>query len=111
MFTSTATRSGDDICLTLAGELDLADQSFLHQSITRARTGSAATLRIDMRDVSFIDCAIISALIEEHLDAAAAGTRLILINPQGLVLRVLRVLDLLTHLTEPIDPIGLPARP
>lgn len=88
------------ICLAVTGELDMATTGALHEAITSALAdGGVAELLVELSALSFCDACGINALLTGRASATAAGSTYRVINPQGLVRRILSytgTLDLLT---------------
>lgn len=96
--------------ITLAGELDLADGPALHQCFAVALSGTAPTLIVDLRRVTFLDCSILGVLVAAHHRAVQLGGRLRLVAPQALPLMLLELthLDRILMLQDTIGPAGDP---
>lgn len=79
------TRAGD-LCLLLAGEVDMAT-AYLLGKVTNAvlRTRDAASLSMDMSAVTFIDAAGIAAVIGCRREAAEHRLPFAIVNPSRAV--------------------------
>ena len=82
--------------IEMSGELDLSSAPMLDEAIERLRQdGYGATVILDMRQLTFVDCAGLGVLIRHHGEMRDEGGRLVLMHPP----RVLRRLLALTGLT------------
>jgi anti-anti-sigma factor len=94
-FTATATVTGDEVVVTVAGEVDMSTADGMFRAATKDASVSAT---LDLRGVTFFDSAAIHALLQlaEHY-----GNRLRVL-PSGQVRRVLEIAGLSTQpwLTE-----------
>jgi anti-anti-sigma factor len=77
--------------LRAGGEFDRDNRHLLAAAVQRALDGGQTTVILDFRRVTFIDAAVVSALLHEMQRAAEQGRRLCLINVRGEVDRVLRI--------------------
>jgi anti-anti-sigma factor len=77
--------------LTAAGDIDLATASRLRRAGEHALSPFTSTLRIDLRDVAFIDSTGIGALVAIYNKADADRQTVILHNLQPQVRRVLQL--------------------
>lgn len=87
---------GDDIRLTVSGELDLSSASDLTNAIVGAG-GDAATVTLDLSQVGFLDSSAIGALIAAGQELADAGRRLRIGRRSAIVSRVLEITGLSEH--------------
>lgn len=76
------------VCLHLVGELDFATYPLFEQPLKEAQD-DANIVSIDLQDLSFIDCAGLTAIVHAATRAAAIETRLILVGATGQVERLL----------------------
>lgn len=81
--------------VSVAGEIDVARECELRERLSRAaeRAGTAG-LVVDVRGVSFIDCAGLQVLLTARQQVEAAGGRLVLAGPSPAVSRLLGLTDL-----------------
>ncbi|MEV6481837.1 STAS domain-containing protein [Streptomyces sp. NPDC051576] len=104
---------GDATVVTLRGEIDVLAAPPLSTRLDRLTAGPRPDLVLDLRPVSFIDCAGLSVLCRAHNRARARQGRVRLVTDSALFVRVLRctgltgVLDI--HARWPDDLPGLPA--
>lgn len=73
------------------GEVDLATTEALTTVVRHCLVDGYATIGFDMRAVTFMDCSGVSAMIDCHVDAAAAGAGLAVTHPSVAVSRILRL--------------------
>jgi len=88
----------------LAGEIDLSAKLPLAAALVAAvRALGVACVEVDLRDVQFIDCGALSAIIHARQTATEHGVDLYLTHVHGGAARVLKVLDLweLTTASQP----------
>jgi anti-anti-sigma factor len=98
---SISTHSGDDgQRIALAGEVDLGSVDSLRDAIARlVKSGTADTVLVDLDRVSFLDSTGIAALVEGHRLADENDVTFRVVNPQGMVRRVLEMTDVLEYLS------------
>ena len=98
---------GDRAVITLEGELDLATVSELEAEIARvAEAERAATLVIDLRELSFMDSSGLRAVLAAEARIRDAGGRCVLVRgPEGVqrVFEITRLEDRLTFVSDPAD--------
>ena len=82
---------GDRTYVVPAGELDLSTVGELSAAVAAARTGSAARIVVDLRELSFIDSSGIGLLLELARAEAAAGARLEMLDGAAPVARVIDI--------------------
>jgi anti-anti-sigma factor len=81
--------------IVLAGELDFATaDKFRRAGLAALATDGCSRVLVDMMDVSFIDCAGISALVAIRTAAVEAATPLVILDPSDRVARLLQLTDL-----------------
>ena len=61
-----------------AGALDLAARDSIVEVLGRQRDSGRAIVRLDLTDVTFMDCSFLRALVEEHQRFLAARGQLVL---------------------------------
>jgi anti-sigma B factor antagonist len=102
MSVSVDSKVSDDgvVCLAVAGEVDLDSAGVLRVAIDEALAGDADTaLVVDLDQVTFLDSTGISVLVAGRHAAAERGRALQVVNPRGMVRRVLEVTGVLPSLT------------
>jgi anti-sigma B factor antagonist len=82
---------GDEIEVTVAGEMDLATVGPLGQALAEVLETKPARVRVDLAEVSFLDSSGIRCLVGVAERSAAAGVRLVVCNPTPVVLRVFEI--------------------
>jgi anti-anti-sigma factor len=84
--------------LAVSGELDVATCAELREAGEKAAQENTS-LRLDLRDVTFIDSSGIGALIAIRNAADAAGVPVVFANPSPKVLSVLEITRLIDVFT------------
>ncbi|MBV1853857.1 STAS domain-containing protein [Catellatospora tritici] len=91
--------AGDTVTALLAGEIDFASapelQDWLSAEIT-ARPG--CRVLVDLGEVGFIDSSAIHVFVRVRKLADTVGSRMRLVNTDGMVQRVLQVAGVYAHL-------------
>ena len=85
---------GDAVVIRLAGEMDLSTAAELRQLLRAAETDTAATIVLDMSEVSFIDAYSIGVILQVGTAAEIRGQVLQVDGLRGLPARVFRLLGL-----------------
>jgi anti-anti-sigma factor len=94
----------------VAGELDLLTSPQLEQTLSEAQR-YARMVTLDLRELTFIDCAGVHVILDTADDAQRAEGRLVLVRGQAHVDRVLALTGALNHvLIFDFDPSEAPAR-
>ena len=88
-----------------SGEIDMASGDHLRETLTELCV-DAATVRLDMRDVSFIDSTGINVLVLMHRRSMQRGCRLLLSAPSTAVRRVLDYTGADAVLQVEDEPVG-----
>jgi anti-sigma B factor antagonist len=86
---------GETLVLSLAGELDLADEPTLREALRRAVERSPTRLVVDLTEVTFVDSTVLGALVEAR--SALGGGAFALAAPGLEVRRALEVSGLDRH--------------
>jgi anti-sigma B factor antagonist len=81
----------------VSGEIDLLTVEQLRSALGQALGGAGHTFLVDLRGVSFVDCAGIGLLVEVQNHARRRGLRLQIV-PGRAVARTAALLDLTTAL-------------
>ena len=90
------------ICLAVTGEVDMATSGALRDAVLGAlRVEGVRELVVDLHAVTFLAAVGITALLAGQWTAARCGVGYRVVNPRGIVYRVLDVTDTLSPLTEP----------
>ncbi len=84
---SDATRA----TLRLRGEMDLANADLLTAALADQLSFGHRFVRLDLSELSFLDCAGLRALVQAHNDFLAARGSLILTGIQPLLARLLAI--------------------
>jgi anti-anti-sigma factor len=103
-------RSEGATIIQIHGELDLDVADEVLATLTGALdSGPVERLIVDLFDVTLLDSTGVGALVAAHQTAAQAGVKLVVINPRGIVQRVLRIAGVLETLSS-TGPIRRPKR-
>jgi anti-sigma B factor antagonist len=98
-FDVTITEQGDAVHVVLSGELDISSAPRLQDDLARVEAGEPATIVLDLSGLDFMDSTGLRLLIGADSRARDAGRRLVLIQGNEMVQRVLRV----TRLDERLE--------
>jgi anti-anti-sigma factor len=99
--TYTIEQRGEDVCLTLAGELDWSVVNQLEAILGEALALHPQALTVDVARVTFIDTGSIGLLVRACNTTRGDGRRFTMVDSRGLVVQVLALMGLLDFLTEP----------
>ncbi len=97
----------DQAILTLRGELDLSSSTALEEEL--ARVDGIPLVVVDLRKLEFIDSTGLGVLVKTHQRMSDAGRRLVLVDAEGQVRRLLALTglsDQLTIVSDPDDVLG-----
>jgi anti-sigma B factor antagonist len=94
-----ARNGGDDVVVSVQGDVDLATAPELEAALARALEGPAARLVVDLRGVEFLDSSGLSLLVRQDRAARGMARRLIVIKGPPQVHHVFEVTGLSEHLT------------
>jgi anti-sigma B factor antagonist len=89
----------DRVVVSLAGELDMADADQVGDVLTNAVDAGKPVVRVQLVDLTFADSSAIKAILIGAQAADERGVRFELVNPRGLVQRLLDVTGLTNALT------------
>jgi anti-sigma B factor antagonist len=90
--TFTVHPNGQGVMLRVGGEVDLATSPQLHAKLVDlVEVGEAGSVVVDLTSVAFMDSTGLGVLLAAHKRARAYGGRVLLVCPEGPVLRVLRL--------------------
>jgi anti-sigma B factor antagonist len=95
----TITEQADTVRVALSGELDISSAPRLQDDLARVEADEPATIVLDLSGLDFMDSTGLRLLIGADSRAREAGRRLILIQGNEMVQRVLRV----TRLDERLE--------
>lgn len=119
-FAVTAHTEPPSLTVRVAGELDYETCDDLVSTVVDRLSRHGAGLnrvRLDFRELTWIDSSGLSALLMIHRHTSAAGADLLLDHPPDFLERMLRVTGVLDHLTVPAlappvrrDGSGVPPR-
>lgn len=100
-FSYAASRSGERVCLALAGEMDLSVQEQVRSALADILAGATpCRIEVDVSALEFIDSSSIGVLVGARHAARAAQCTLLVTHPRGMVLRVLETIGVLDILTS-----------
>jgi stage II sporulation protein AA (anti-sigma F factor antagonist) len=85
------TREGDAAIVRIEGEVEFATAPRLRATLLDLAQEGASPVVVDLAEVSFLDSAGISLLIQAKKRLASAGSDLVLRSPQPHVRRVLEI--------------------
>jgi anti-anti-sigma factor len=89
--TMRSRRAGETHTLALAGEVDIATTAQVEQELLRVEGSDAASIVLDLSQLSFIDSTGIRMLVMADARSRADSARLSVVRPPETVLRVLRL--------------------
>jgi anti-sigma B factor antagonist len=98
-FDVTIKEQGNAVHVSLSGELDISSAPRLQDDLARVEAGEPATIVLDLSGLDFMDSTGLRLLIGADSRAREAGRRLVLIQGNEMVQRVLRV----TRLDERLE--------
>ena len=87
------------VAVTLSGELDMAVADQVADVLTHAVESGVPLVRLLLADLKFADSSAIKAILIGAQSADEHGVRFELVNPRGLVQRLLEVTGLIDALT------------
>ncbi len=103
-FTLTVRREPTTLTVLVGGELDYDTSDDLLDEVGRRLTAGGpppADVRLDFRELAYIDSSGLAALLMIHRRTSALGATLHLDNRPPHLERMLHVTDILAHLTAP----------
>ena len=90
--TLTVRPNGQDVVLSVGGEVDLATAPQLHAKLVDLLdVGEASSVVVDLTPVGFMDSTGLTVLLAARQRARAHGRSVQLVCPEGAVLRVIRL--------------------
>ncbi|MEW2512924.1 STAS domain-containing protein [Streptomyces sp. NPDC046870] len=106
-FTLTVRRESTTLTVLVSGELDYDTSDDLLDEVGQLLTAGGpppAEVRLDFRELAYIDSSGLTALLMIHRRTSALGATLHLDNRPSHLERMLHVTDILGHLTAPPAP-------
>lgn len=94
----------DCVSVSLDGELDMADADQVGDVLTGAVDAGKSAVRVVLSDLTFADSSAIKAILVGAQAADERGVHFELVNPRGLVERLLEVTGLISALTVVYEP-------
>jgi anti-anti-sigma factor len=91
--------SDDLVTVTVAGEVDVSNTAWLHDTLHDAIDSGAAEVVLDVGGLTFMDSRGLTVLECAHKRMQSAGTTLIIRRPTAQMMRLLEVTELLSLLT------------
>jgi anti-sigma B factor antagonist len=76
MFEVRSVQVGDDLCVLVSGELDLASTDKLDEAIRVAEKSQAGPIVVDLTHVQFMDSAGLAMLMSAHTRSRQDGDRI-----------------------------------
>jgi anti-sigma B factor antagonist len=98
----------DEVVVSLSGDIDMADADQVGDLLVKAVVAGRRAVRVRLTDLTFADSSAIKALLVGAQAAAEHGVAFELVNPRGLVQRLLEVTGLNLALTVVYEPEGEP---
>ena len=92
------------VVVSVSGELDMADADQVGQVLATAVQSGTPIVRLQISDLTFADSSAIKAILTGALGADERGVKFELVNPRGLVQRLLDVTGLTEVLTIVYEP-------
>jgi anti-sigma B factor antagonist len=88
-FALRGTSTADGYRLVVEGELDLATAPALAEQLTAAERARPGVVTLDLSELSFISAAGMRVVLDAARRARSGGWRLVVLNPQPLIRRLL----------------------
>jgi anti-sigma B factor antagonist len=98
--------TADRVVVSLTGELDMADADQVGEVLTSAVDSGKPLVRLHLFDLMFADSSAIKAILIGAQAADERDVRFELVNPRGLVQRLLEVTGLTGALTVVQEPVA-----
>jgi anti-anti-sigma factor len=86
--------------LSLSGDIEFSTCEELRRILADLVNTSGGDTYLDLRDVTFLDCAVVGEFIRAYTDAQRRGHRFTVNQPQGIVRRMLELTEVLPLLTR-----------
>jgi anti-anti-sigma factor len=94
-------RAGGRVRVTISGEIDFDVAERLYATVANGLdVPGLQRVEVDLREVGFLDCAGVWALLRLRADAVAAGYTFVVCDPIPIVRRVLKVTEALDRLVD-----------
>jgi anti-sigma B factor antagonist len=106
-FDVTITEHAGAVYVTLTGELDISTAPRLEDDLRRVEADGPALVAIDLSGLDFMDSTGLRLVIAADGRAREAGRRLVLVQGNDMVQRVLRITRLDERLEIVADPAAL----
>jgi anti-anti-sigma factor len=87
----SATSTGRDVTVALAGEIDLANAGALAEALAQVIEAKPPAVIIDLTQLSFLDSSGIRCLVIAAREASAVGSHVIVRRPSPTILRTLEI--------------------
>jgi anti-sigma B factor antagonist len=87
--------TGAVVSVSPSGEVDIACAPELRHCLQQVMRPHTRLLVLDMRAVSFCDSTVFGVLVAAKKRCAAQGIEFVIINPSGIVAKVMRLLGLM----------------
>jgi anti-sigma B factor antagonist len=91
--------ASNEIVVSVAGELDMADADKVAQILVNAADSGKPLVRLDLSGLTFADSSAIKAIVLGARAAARHGVAYELLNPNGRVQRLLEITGLAGAIT------------
>jgi anti-sigma B factor antagonist len=76
IFEVQSVQVGDDLCILVSGELDLASADKLEEAIRIAEKATAPSIVVDLTNLRFVDSRGLSVLVRAHTRSREDGDRI-----------------------------------
>ena len=96
--------AANQVVVSLTGELDMTDADQVGEVLNDAVNAGKPTVRLQLSDLRFADSSAIKAILIGAQAAEDRGVEFELVNPRGLVQRLLEVTGLTLALTVVHEP-------
>jgi anti-sigma B factor antagonist len=97
---------GDDlVVVAVHGDVDLSEAGELRAVLNDACAGPHRSVAVDLRDVRFVGSTGMGILADVHARMAAAGRRLVVLEPAEAIRRAFEMAGV-AHVLEPDPPTG-----
>jgi anti-anti-sigma factor len=91
----------DEFVVLLAGEFDISNARQISDRVAgMLKEGAASRIVLDLKGVSFLDCAGIRSILYAQRLAGAAGRDLVIRHPGAFIAETIQILGLASQLYE-----------